>query len=285
MLAGLGPCPGVVRVRERSGEFPKIVDPQAKGNEQTTPRSIDLVLVEEDDEGAPLRATIVEVQRSRDPHKPLRLFEYLLAVSQRFGCPVELVVVPVMASIQRWLEREIPPAHWPKFIGMREVPVITDREQACSNPELSVLSAAMHGRTPKIGLEVARVAHTAIQSFPEELKRNYTLLILASVSEADGDILREEFDEMDTQTGTHWSDEISEWERGGSTFRRGLREGRQEGREEGREEGRQAMVKALRAILELRGITLESETIDHLEAASLDELEGWIERAMTASSL
>ena len=120
----------------------------------------------------------------------------------------------------------------------------------------------------------------------EDLEREYTVLILASVSDADGELLRTENETMDVLEGPLWEDDIGEWERGGHSFQRGLREGLARGREEGREEGRrEALARALRTIIALRGFELDPTISARIDVAPLAQLERWIERSPTAPNL
>lgn len=62
----------------------------------------------------------------------------------------------------------------------------------------------------------------------------------------------------------------------------GRNEGRQEGRNEGRREGE---ARSLQRLLVARFGPLSSATLSQLEQASLEQIEAWFDRAITARSL
>ena len=65
-------------------------------------------------------------------------------------------------------------------------------------------------------------------------------------------------------------------------MQRGLMQGRQEGRMTGRAEGE---AYALRRLLQKRFGPLSEDVLARLQAASIDELELWLDRALDADSL
>ena len=66
----------------------------------------------------------------------------------------------------------------------------------------------------------------------------------------------------------------------------GRQEGRLEGQLEGREEGeRAALASTLTRLIRLRFRDIPAETVARIEAASKSELNGWIERILTAETL
>ena len=66
----------------------------------------------------------------------------------------------------------------------------------------------------------------------------------------------------------------------------GLAKGRQEGRQEGREEGERAALAAVVLVqARMRFRDVPTETVARIEAAPTSELNGWIERILTAETL
>lgn len=81
--------------------------------------------------------------------------------------------------------------------------------------------------------------------------------------------------------------ELSQWEKEGAGYQKGLKEGHQQGLEKGHQQGRaEGLRAALLDILEVRGITLDRKSRRRIETCTdLAKLERWRERAKQVDSL
>lgn len=132
----------------------------------------------------PAHAFVVEVQLAPDPDKDLTWPMYAASVRLRDRCPVTLVVVTLSERTARWAaaprscELGGPAVVAPVVIGPAQIPRITELAQARALPELAVLSAAAHGRTP--GAEqIARVAIQACAALDERHGALYADFVMA----------------------------------------------------------------------------------------------------------
>ncbi len=131
----------------------------------------------------PDEAIVVEAQGDADPRKRIRWPLYVAGLRARLGCPVTLVVLTLDESVAQWCAEPIDLGRgrgWidPLVIGPRQIPVITDLEQARRLPELAVLSAAAHGSEP--GAEhIALAALLAVRDLDSERELLYPDFILS----------------------------------------------------------------------------------------------------------
>jgi hypothetical protein len=135
----------------------------------------------------PVHAFIVEVQLAPDPDKEHTWPLYVASVRVRDGCPVTLVVLALRERTARWaaapraLRIGGPAVVAPVVIGPAQIPRITDIEEARALPELAVLSAAAHGRTP--GAEhIARAAIAACAALDAGHQTLYVDFVAACLS-------------------------------------------------------------------------------------------------------
>lgn len=111
-----------------------------------------------------VRAVVLQVQLAPDAKAESSWPLFTAGIELRDQCPVTLVVLTLDERTARWaatpqpLVRDGSAMVAPVVIGPAHIPRITEVAQARAWPELAVLSAAAHGRSP--GAE--HVAHAAI---------------------------------------------------------------------------------------------------------------------------
>lgn len=214
---------------------------------------------------APVLAVVVEVQLRRDRDKRWSWPVYLTTLRARLRCPVVLLVVCVDSSTATWCAEPIdvgPCARVvPVVLGPDRVPVVTDADRAAEAPELAVLSAMAHGSDPDRE-QVLDALVGALSHVDRERAGLYSDVVLAALPAAARRYL-----EAMMSTGT-W-----EWQ---SDYARGLvAEGRTEGE-----------ARALLAVLDARGVEVPEEARERITTCTdLDQLDGWVRRAATATSV
>jgi hypothetical protein len=140
-------------------------------------------------DGKPVLAIIVEVQLSEKKRKRFTWPVYVAGARARFECPAVVLVVTSSEKVARWAARPIalgPGASLtPLVIGPKGVPVVTDSEEAASDPELAVLSVLAHGRgEPELAARIGLAAARASRGLDEERGLLYSSLIRSALSEA-----------------------------------------------------------------------------------------------------
>ncbi|MCF6468031.1 hypothetical protein FAF44_06380 [Nonomuraea sp. MG754425] len=101
-------------------------------------------------EGKPVAAVVLEVQRAFDKRKQFTWPVYLATLRSRQRCPVLLLVFCTDGNTASACREPIHMGHpgWvlhPAVATLRDVPKITDVEQARAEPELAALSAIAYG--------------------------------------------------------------------------------------------------------------------------------------------
>ncbi len=235
-----------------------------------------------EDPTRPVHAFILEVQRAPDPDKHLAWAMYAAGIGTRERCPVTLVVLALDKRTARWAAAPRspriggPPVVAPVVIGPAQIPRITDLAEARALPELAVLSAAAHGRTP--GAEhiahAAILACAALDSLHHALYADFVVACLGAKARRALEVI------MPLQ---HF---IPQSDIGKQIYAEGRSEGLREGRNEGLKEGRS---EALRGLL-VKQLTrrfgpLPRAAMRRIQAAAPDQLEHWGERLLSASSL
>lgn len=156
----------------------------------------------------------------------------------------------------------------PPVLGPAQVPVVTDPIRASRSPELAVLSAMAHGTHPdreKIFIAMLE----ALRSVDAQHATLYHDIVFAALPEA----ARRHPEALMTTTYEYQSDFVRKY----------VHQGRDEGRAEGRAEGEAT---ALLAVLAARGIEVPEDARARITSCTdLDQLETWIRRAVTASSV
>jgi Domain of unknown function (DUF4351) len=221
-------------------------------------------------------AFVVEVQLAPDPDKERTWPMYAAGVRDR--CPVTPVVLTLSERTARWaaaprsLELGGPAVVAPVVIGPAQIPRITDVEQARALPEMAVLSAAAHGRTPGAELiaQAAILACAALDAGHHALYADFVMACLSPQARHALEVL------MPVPKFMPMSD----------IGKRFYAQGRKDGRKKGREEGRnQALRGLLIRLLTRRFGSLSEAAMSRIQAAGPEQLEYWGERLLSASAL
>jgi predicted transposase YdaD len=164
-------------------------------------------------------------------------------------------------------------------LGPELIPVIEDPVHASKLPELAVLSAMSHGSgEPEQAARIGLAALSACIGLEGDQSLLYSDLIRISLGEA----AKAALEELMANHGYEFQSEFA---------RRHEAIGRAEGEAIGRAEGEAAgMAKgeaqALLAVLRSRGLGISQERREQILACTdPDQLEHWIERAATASTV
>ncbi|MEU2035568.1 hypothetical protein [Nocardia amamiensis] len=143
----------------------------------------------------------------------------------------------------------------PVVLGPADVPVVTDASTAVTNPELAVLSAIAHRHHPERDAILTTLAKTMVDAANGDL---YIDLVMAVLPKA-----ARHFLESLMTTGTY--EYKSEFAR--RYYSRGE-------------------AAALLRVLRTRGFTVSEATASRIaECTDLDQINTWIDRAVTADSL
>ena len=221
--------------------------------------------------GVPVFVIVVEVQLSRAPDKMYSWPVYAATARAHHRCPALLLVVTPDPAVARWASTRQNMGGgetWaPVVVGPDGVPIIVDREKAVRDPELAVLSAVAHGGgSVETAVKIALAADAACATLPEEAALIYSDLVMASLSEA----ARTAFEEFMANTqGYEYQSDFA-------------RKHRAAGREEGREKALRGM---LARLLEARFGSVAPDVQARIDAASVEDLDRWIEQFATASTL
>ena len=171
----------------------------------------------------------------------------------------------------------------PIVLGPAQVPWVKTPELARQLPELAVLSVLAHGNEPA-GLEVLLPTIEALLTLDEQRKGFIMMWWLRSLNDAMRRALEQE---LKMQPGKY--EYQSDFAR--TYFGQGEAKGQAEGEAKGRAEGElkgelKGEAKALLAVLEARGMTLDSSTRERIDGCmDAEQLQRWIVCAATASSI
>ncbi len=249
------------------GELPDLVPTEYRA---------DAVVTLTGDAGAPVLAVVVEVQLTRDRGKRWSWPVYLATLRARLRCPTTLLVLCPIDGIADWCAAPIDLGHpgWvlrPLVAGPDRIPVVTDPQEAARTPELAVLSAIAHGAGP----EQDKVFHAllaGVNTIDDQHLTRYHDVVLAALPAA----ARHALEDMMTTTGTYY-------EYQSDFVRRHVNQGRAEGEVKGEAKGE---AKAVLAVLATRGIGVPDDARDRITSCTdLDQLETWIRRAVTISTI
>lgn len=224
--------------------------------------------------GRPVLAVIVEAQLGTDRGKRRSWPVYVATLHARLRCPVVLLVVCPDPAIARWSGKPIALGHpgfvlTPLVVGPDRVPVVTDPDRASETPELAVLSAMAHGTHPDRD-QILHALLSGLATVDHDHANLYTDVVLAALPQA---ARRHLEDLMAIGTYEYQSD----------FARRYYGQGRAEGEASGRAEGEAT---ALLAFLAAREIEVPGDAHDRIIGCTdLAQLETWIRRAATASSI
>ncbi|WP_330228671.1 hypothetical protein OHA40_21435 [Nocardia sp. NBC_00508] len=243
------PLPEFDHARLESGDFPDI-DP--------TEYRADAVVVLANGTD-PALAVIIEVQLRPDGNKSWSWPVYLTTLRARLRCPTMLLV---MCPSERTAARCRRPiliapgcALAPVALGPADVPVVTDASTAATNPELAVLSAIAHRHHPERDAILTTLAENMVDVANGDM---YIDLVMAVLPKAARHFLE-------------------------SLMTTGIYEYKSEFARRYYSRGEAA---ALLRILRTRGFTLSEATTSRIaECTDLDQINTWIDRAVTVDSL
>lgn len=238
----------------------------------------------------PVLAMVVEVQLERDTDKRLSWPVYVTTLRARFDCQACLLVISPLRAIASWCAQKIEMGHKdfvlkPYVLGPDGIPVITEEDEARRSPEMAVMSTLAHGRGEQ-AYQVAAAALGAALGLDDERALFYTDLILHAVEQA----VRQKLEAL-MRSGTY--EYQSEFAR--KYFGQGKVEGHTEGVNEGIAKGKaegiakgkaEGKAESILAVLEGRGVEVtdsQRETI--LACRELDQLDRWLQRALTISQV
>jgi hypothetical protein len=219
-------------------------------------------------DSVPALAVVVEAQLRPDARKRWSWPVYLTTIRARLRCPGVLMVVCTDAATASWCAApiELGPGSvvHPLVLGPEQVPVVTDPLRARSSPELAVLSAMAHGmHADRDKIFIAML--DALRTLDAQHATLYHDVVFAALPEA----ARRHLEALMTTTYEYQSDFVRKY----------VHQGRAEGRAEGE-------AKALLAVLAVRGLAVPDDARARIAACTdLDQLEGWIRRAVTVESI
>lgn len=223
------------------------------------------------DDVDPVLAVVVEIQRSRDPRKRRSWPVYLATIHARLACPAVLLVVCVDAGVAAWCTKPIAIGHpgWvltPLVLGPDRIPPVTDLSQARRCPELAVLSAMTHCATHPERDQIYHALLVGLEGVDDDQATLYHDVLMAVLPEA---ARRHLEDLMSTGLREYQSEFARKY------VGQGLTEGEAKGE-----------AKALLTVLATRGIDVPDEVRERITGCmDLDQLETWISRAVTATSI
>jgi hypothetical protein len=224
--------------------------------------------------GKPVFGIVVEIQLSVDREKLLSWPVYATTLRARMSCPVGLLVVAADESVARWASAPVDLGGGNRFtpwvVGPSGVPEVLEPAQAAAAPELAVLSAMAHGQSADTdkALQIAIVALLASQGLDADRAMLYCDMVYASLGEA----ARKSLQVMDP----------AKYEFQSEFAKRYLSQGRAEGEVRGEARGRAEM---LLKLLTLRFAPPSDAVVARVRGASIDELERWTERVLSAASI
>lgn len=222
--------------------------------------------------GKVVMGLLVEVQRRVDEEKCFRWPLYAAALHDQLRVQTCLVVVALEEGVARWARRPIRTLQFgssfsPLVLGPSNVPEVRDPEQAKRSPGLAILSAMTHGDRAG-GVPIILAALQGLAVYEASQQERYASLIFSALSGATLDAL-EALVSTDAVMD-HFSRRF---------FERGATQGKAEGKAEGE-------ASALLMLLRARHLAPSPEQEAQILACrDIAQLERWITRAATASSL
>ncbi len=216
----------------------------------------------------PVFAVVIEAQLSCVPRKRLTWPVYLTTLRARLDCTTALLVLCDDAGVANWCAQPFEVSYpgcvmTPLVLGPDRVPVVTDPAVASRNPELTVLSALAHGGQPG-RKQVLQALLAALRKVDEDHERLYYDLVFAGLPKAAQHDLEELL--MSITANAEFR----------SDFLRNFADKR-------RAEGEAA---AVLMVLDARDIDVPDDARERITGcADLDQLETWVRRAVTATTV
>lgn len=229
-----------------------------------------------DVEGIPRCGLVLEVQLDEDPNKEWTIALYRTAMRRRHKCPVWVALFSPNPRVRRQIRERMfafEPELRPHVIMPEMIAPVVDLEVAMQDYAWAVLSVAMHPCGPHTVVSACVTIRALLRLAPEDFGR-YIQLVIDSVGEEVMQLVRAQLPEAELE-------ELSEWERRGSAYTRGVAHGR----EEGREEGRAALRAVLAEVMEARGLVADDLVEAKLATASIEQLRSMIGKAARVSTV
>jgi hypothetical protein len=252
----------------RSGLVPSFSQARLESGDLSEHRPVayhaDAVVTLRDDDKA--LAVIVEVQAKHDSRKHMSWPAYVANARARLRCPVILLVICPKKGVARWARRPIPLGHpglvlTPLVLGPEEVPVLTGADLGNVAPEITVLSAMVHGAGPD-GPKVLSAMLDEVQKVEPKQAQVYIDEVFAVLPQATQELLEALMETKNREYKSNFA-------------RRYFGEGKAEGKAE-----------AVLAILAARGIDVTEQARGRISGCTdLAQLESWVRRAAVARSV
>jgi hypothetical protein len=212
-----------------------------------------------------LGTLILEAQLGPSEGKHRSWLQYVATQHARSRRPVTVMVLAIDEPTARWCAAphvydHVGNAFRPLVIGPRQIPRITDKAEARALPELAVLSAMAHVGEPDAE-SIGRAAFAACESLDSDLGRRYGDFISAWLFEAARITLRE----LMAQQGYEYISDFA---------RQFVAEGIEKGEK-----------KLLVKQLDRKFGELSPEIRERIQAASVEQVDVWAERLLTAQTL
>ena len=232
-----------------------------------------------ENEGKPVLAVVLEVQRQADERKHRAWPLYTSALFAEHGCMTYLLVLATSAATAKWARQPIPRFHptspWsPLVLGPDEIPRIESVLEAEANVPMSLLSALVHADEDggeRVAYSALRALHHAAPSPTEAIDRLWWMLGLLG-----GIVSKERFTNIQRLIMLDPSTRfVPRTEFDSPPYFRGIAEGQVKGEAE-----------ALLTVLSARGLEPDEARQQRIKACQdLAQLKQWLRRAVTASSL
>lgn len=219
-------------------------------------------------------AVLVEFQRKRDSRKHFSWPVYLATARARLKCPVALLVICPKRAVARWARHSIALGHpdlvlTPLVLGPEQVPVLTPADVDDVAPELTAISAMIHGAGPDGEKVLSALLDSAWKARHEQGH-----VYIDEVSAVLPRTARKLLEALMETKNREYKSEFA---------RRYFSEGEARGRAEGEAGGRAA---AVVVVLAARGIEVpERDRMRIDDCTDLVQLESWVRRAVTARSI
>ncbi len=239
----------------------------------------DLVVELRDGDNALTGSIVVEVQLGVDADKPFTWPVYVSALRARTRRPVWLLVIAPTDAVAAWARQPIEltpgvPSLIPAVLGPEELPPITEPDVARSHPELTLLAAVSHGRSPEGGV-LLPVLPVALGALDVKHRAGYLAMLLEALAPA----FRKRLEKLMLHPSFAAIKLPSPWQ---ESLDDAQSKGEAKGKAEGKAEGKAA---AILDVLAARGIPVSEEVRARVVACTdLATLDRWIRRAATLAT-
>ncbi|MBL8739714.1 MAG: hypothetical protein JNK04_01435 [Myxococcales bacterium] len=231
----------------------------------------DLITVISDADGVTRRVVVIEVQRQRDEAKPRAWLLYIAQLTKHYEVPVTLLVIAFDPEVARWAAkpRALGPCAVlaPTVLAPGALPPVRSGDEAIAHPQRCILTV------------LARLENRAWETL-SAAERQEVLLICTAFAQSENPLLNETYlaliaksdaglratlkDLLESQDMQLRELVINAW------------------KDEGRAE---AKAETLLHLLKRRGFAVDAALQLRIQAASVPELDCWLDRVLDASRL